>query len=661
MQEETCVNTIEKGDTMAYEKLFSKGKIGSLELRNRIVMPPMGTTLASFTGEAGEEIIRYYEERAKGGCGLIITEIARVDDETGIGMPGQISVSSGKYVRNLVKLVDAVHKHDSKIFIQLHHPGREVSKALLGGRQPVAPSPIPCGVVKEMPKELTTKECEELIKKFITGANIAKMAGFDGVELHGAHGYLINQFLSPYTNKRTDKFGGDYFKRLNFISGIITGIKFTCGANFPISVRLSCDEFVEGGLKIDEAVKIARSLESFGVHAINVSAGTYESGYAVIEPQGLPEGWKKHLATEVRKHVKIPVIAVNNIKQPATAERFLEEGVCDFVAIGRGLLADPGWGEKARTGQDTKIRKCLGCMHCFRVINMLRSVECTVNPCLGREYLFNEDTLRVNGGGKSVAVIGGGPAGMHAAAVLGKRGYQVTLFDKNEALGGTMLLAEKPPHKEMIGELIKTQAEELADAGVEVRLGTEATAESIKAMNPYGVILAAGGLPIVPKIPGIDKAHVCTAEQIVRGEISLSGKKAVVIGGGITGLETAEILAAENTVTLVEMMKEVGPTLYISLKALMLRRLAGAGATILTGQRLTEIGDTAVTLTGTATGYTKELEADAVVLALGVRANNALAEEFEAAFDKVVRVGDVSKPGQISDALREANDKAHIF
>lgn len=646
---------------MKYPKLFERGKIGKLELKNRIVMPAMGTGFASFTGEATDEIIGYYEERAKAGCGLIITEITRIDDETGIGMPGQLSVTSGKYVRKLIQLIDAVHKYDCKIFVQLHHPGREISSYMLNGKQPVAPSPIACQVIGETPHELTTEECEELIKKFISGANIARLAGFDGVELHAAHGYLINQFLSPYSNKRTDKFGGDFEGRLNFIASVIMGIKSTCGSDFPISVRLSADEYLGGGLTLDDSIKIAQALEKLGVHAINVSAGTYESGYSVIEPQGLPEGWKKHLATGIKQNISIPVIAVNNIKYPATAEQFLNDEVCDFVAIGRGQLADGKWAEKAMAGEDGKIRKCLGCMNCFYSTGLMHPAECTVNPRAGREIFYNDDTLKRNGDGKTVAVIGGGPAGMNAAAILGKRGYNTILFERKDALGGTMLLAKKPPHKEMIADLIKTQEQELIEAGVDVRLNTEATPDIIKSLNPHGIMIATGGVPIIPNLPGIDKFRVSTAEDVLEGDFIISGKNVVIVGGGVTGLETAEILSKEHTVTVVEMMDQVGVTLYASVRGMLLKRLADAGVTILTGKRMEKVTNTVVTLKDVATGEMSELDADAVILALGVKSNRDLATQLQGESYKVTCLGDADKPGQIANAMRVSNDKAYIF
>ncbi len=646
---------------MSNKLLFTKGKIGSLELRNRIVMPPMGTNMAAFDGEASDEIIDFYEERAKGGCGLIITEICRIDEGAGAGMLHQLSATSPKYIRGLERLADAVHKYDTKIFLQLHHPGREISSYQLGGIQPVAPSAIPCKAIGETPRELTTEECGKLVRRFVRAASYAKLAGMDGVELHGAHGYLIDEFLSPYSNKRTDKYGGSFEGRLTFLAEIVTGIRKKCGPKFPISVRLSCDEYVDGGLRLEDSVKIAKALEKLGVSSINVSAGVYESGYAIIEPQGFPEGWKKHLAAEIKRNVSIPVIAVNNIKYPSTAEKYLEEGISDFVAIGRGQLSDPQWGNKAKEGKEDEIRKCLGCMYCFRTLGLQRPIECTVNPYLGREYILNDDNLARDGAGRTIAVIGGGPGGMQAAIICAKRGYNVTLYEKSVALGGTMQLAAKPPRKEMIAELIKTMEGELKRAGVKIVLDTEATVDKVKALDPYGVILAVGGLPIVPAIPGIDSSHVCTAEQVLAGDVKLSGKKIAVIGGGVTGLETAEVLSEDNKVTIVEMKKDVGDTLYITVKMMLLNALKSAGVKIMTSQKLAEVKKDCVLLNDVSSDETKELKADTVVLAMGVRPDSGLAEEFETVFPHVTRVGDVSKPAQIADAVREGNDKARVI
>jgi len=646
---------------MQYLKLFSRGKIGSLELKNRIVMPPIGVGFAAANGEASDECIRYYEERAKGGCGLIITEITRIDDETGIGQLWQLSATHARYVQRLIKLADAVHRHDSKIFLQLHHAGREIASRFMDGRQQVAPSPIPCGVIKEMPRELTTDECEELVKKFISGAVIAKRSGMDGIELHAAHGYLINQFMSSYSNKRADKYGGDFENRMRFIAEIITGVRRTCGHHFPICVRISADEFIEGGLKIGDSVKIAKYLENKGVDAIDVSCGTYESGYTNIESYFYSESFKKPLAKAVRQSVKIPVIAVSLVKHPVDGERLLEEGVTDFVAVGRGHLADPQWANKSRDGKEDLIRKCIGCMSCIKTTMGGRPAICTVNPCLGRETIYGGDMLVRNGDGRTAAVIGGGPAGMQAAYTLSKRNFKVVLLEKEARLGGTLNLADKPPHKELITELIETQKNELKTAGVEVRLNTKATVDDVKALNPYGVIIAAGGSPIVPNIPGVNKDWVCKAEDVLADRVSFNGRKILVIGGGVTGLETAEILSADNEVTIAEMTNYVGSVLYPIVRIELVKRLKDSGVKIITGQAVSEIGEGAVMLRDSKSGLSLEVKADQVVLAVGVRPNSELTEEFRSFFDKVITVGDSSVSGQIADAMKEANDKAFVF
>ena len=646
---------------MNYQKLFQKGQIGTLKLKNRVVMPAMGTGFASTTGAASNDIIRYYEERAKGGCGLIITEITRVDDETGVGMSNQLNVTDSKYIPSLTRLADAVHRHDSKIFLQLHHPGRETYSRLLNGNQIVAPSPIACKVVGETPRELTTAECEALTKKFIKGAAIAQAAGIDGVELHAAHGYLINQFISPYTNKRTDKYGGDFNNRMRFITEIILGIRYTCGPNFPVCIRIDGDEFVEGGIKIDEAIKIARYLEDLQIDCLNVSSGTYESGYAVIEPACIPEGWKKHLAKAIKDNVKIPVIAVNNIKHPKVAEELLEEGVSDFVGIARGQLVDPNWSNKAKYGNENLLRKCLGCLHCFKTANKGRALECAINPRLGREIVYGDDNLVQNGKEQIVAIIGGGPGGMQAAYTLARRGYKSVIFEKSSVLGGTLNIAKKPPHKHLIEELIETQIAELKSLNVEIHLNTEATVEKVQALNPYGVIIAAGGTPMIPNIPGINGKNVYKAEEVLSGKASLTGKNIAIIGGGVTGLETAEALAGNNNVTVIEMLDNVGTTLYPSVKALLLKRLNDLGVEIITGHSLTAIGEKEITLSVTTTEFEKNRPADTVVLAIGTKPRKALIEEFENAFDKITSVGDCHKSGEIADAIREANDKSFVF
>lgn len=643
---------------MKYQKLFSKGKIGKMELKNRIVMPPMGTGLNSASGEVNEHLIRYYEERAKGGCGLIITEISRIDDEWGIGMPNQIQVTDTKFVVGIERLAKAVHKHDSKILLQLQHAGRENRSSLIYGRQIVAPSAVMCKVVREMPRALTTEECEMLIKKFIKGAVIAKMAGCDGVELHAAHGYLINQFLSPYTNKREDKFGGNFEKRMRFIQDIIYGIRQSCGPDFIISVRISADEFVPGGLTLEDSIEIARRLEYLGIDCINVSTGIYESSYTIVEDYVFEQGWKRKYAQEIKKHVKMPVIACCNIKRPEVAEELLETDVCDYVALGRQQLADPEWGNKSKAGLEDEIRPCVGCLYCFKEIGSIRTIKCTVNARLGREVEFSE--FKKDGDGRKVVVVGGGPGGMEAARVLAIRGFDVTLMEKSDKLGGTLNVADKPPHKEYLTWLINNLKSQITKLGVDIKLNCEANVDEIKKYNPYAVIAAVGGHPTVLPIPGIDKENVVLAEDVISGKVDIKGKNVAIIGGGVTGLETAEMFGGDCTASIYEMAGAVGTSLYATVARRLIARVEATGTKIFTGTRLLSIGDGEITVSD-ASGSTRNEKADVIVLAMGVTPNRSIADEIEAAFDNVKVIGDAKKAGLISDAIREGFEKAFII
>jgi 2,4-dienoyl-CoA reductase-like NADH-dependent reductase (Old Yellow Enzyme family)/NADPH-dependent 2,4-dienoyl-CoA reductase/sulfur reductase-like enzyme len=637
-----------------FNKLQSPMKIGRLPIPNRVVMPAMGTNIAAAGGGVNDDVIAYYEARARGGVGLIITEITRVADGAGGGEPCQLAARRPSDILELQKLADSIHKYDSKLFVQLQHPGREASP-FVTGEQPVAPSAIANPIGGAMPRALSTEECEALVQKFVTGALYVYMGGIDGVELHAAHGYLLNEFLSPAMNQRTDRYGGSFENRMRFISEIIAGIREKCGPNFPISVRINAEEMFDGGINLDEAVRIAVALEQAGANAINVSC--YTEG--CIEPGTYAQGWKKHMAAAVKKAVSIPVISVCNIKEPAVAEELLAEGVCDFVGVGRGHLADPEWCNKAFSGRAEEIRKCIGCLGCFGEIAKLKRIKCAVNPLTGREREYAQPVR--DGNNRVVVVIGGGPAGIEAALTLKDRGFRPVLFDDNSRLGGTLNTADKGYGKEKITRYVDSLIAQATEAGIEVRLNEKATIESLRALEPFGVFVACGAEPSVPPIPGVDGENVVTAEDVLLGAAKPAGRVAV-IGSGMTGLETAEILAMNGCrLTLVEMLESVGPGIYPAVVMDIMKRILPHNPQVLTGHRLEKISSEGIELQRLLDGKTVTIDVDKVVLSLGVRPDITFVDEIRSAFARVRVVGDAVQGGRIMEATHDAHGKAFVF
>ena len=644
---------------MSYTKLFEKGYIGNVEIRNRVAMTAMGNGLASCNGEASPELIRFYEDRAKGGCGLIFTEFTRVDETSGACNPNQMCIATRQHVRSVQRMAETVHRHGAKIFVQLHHGGREAPPALNDGKQPMGPSAIINKVNGLVSTEMTKEDIAYIVGKFVTAAANCKKAGIDGVELHGAHGYLLGSFISPYTNKRTDEYGGNAENRCRIVTEIIKGIRETCG-NYPICVRINGSDFIEGGITLDYAVEVAKVLEAAGADALNVSCAVYETVPNMIEPNYYDEGWRKNLAKTVKANVHIPVIAVNTIKFPATAEKLLEEGVSDFVGVSRGQMADPEWVNKAKAGRDDLIRKCMGCMQCNKSVVMDGYLSCAANPVTGRGTMYNDEYLIRDGAGRNAVVIGGGPAGMQAAIVLAKRGFHAILLEEKSYLGGMAYLATVPPHKKMVAEFIKTMEAEMKEYGVEVRMNTKATVETVKALNPYGVVVANGGTEIVPKVDGLERANVHTMEDVLLGKVKLSGKKVAVIGGGMVGLETAHYLCSDNKVTIVEMMSIAGATMYPTVRNKLLSILKDDGVELLLNRALTAIGEKNIVMAcmDTPNKDQVKLDVDEVVIAVGRKPNLDLYHEMQAAFDKVVLAGDCMEGGSILEATRTGNDNA---
>ena len=645
---------------MKFNNVFSKGKIGNIEVKNRVVMPAMGVGLSNSDGTPSDKMIGYYEERAKGGVGLIITEITRVNDEHGVGEIHQLCVTKDEHIEPLKKFAHTIHKHGTKVFAQLHHPGRQTFSGMIGGQPVVAPSPIKCGVCQQETRALTTEEIKSLVKDFVKGAQRVKAAGIDGVELHGAHGYLINQFLSPYTNKRKDEYGGSFENRMRFIKEIISGIKETCG-DYPISVRISADEFLgavgipEKGIDLEEGVKIAKYLEKLGIDVINVSAGTYETMNTTIEPISFPQGWKSHLSKAIKEAIDIPVIVTNVIKKPDFADELIESGLADFVALGRAHLADPEWANKAKEGREEEIRYCISCLHCVetlltKVLPEGGLLECACNPRLGRELDFND--LKKNGSGKVVAVIGAGPSGMEAARILALRGFKPVILEKQNQVGGQLQLANKPPHKDKVTWLIDNMLNQLNKLGVEIRLNEDVSIDVLKKLNPYAVFVATGSNPLVPPIEGSEKENVCTAWDILSGKVKLESKKVAVIGSGMTGLETSELLAEQgNKVSVIEMLDKIGPGAHIQNLLDVTMRLNEYGAEMLPSHKLQKITDMKVVLEDLINTKVVEKEVDHVVLSIGSIPNNGLVEDIKANFHNVKIIGDANGIGKIVHAI----------
>ena len=645
---------------MKYTHLFEKGHIGRLEIRNRIVMPAMDSTLAATTGEATPEMIRYFEERSAGGAGLVITEITRIDNQTGIGTRNQLGATDPEHIISLEKLAEAVHRHEAKIFVQLQHPGAEGNPEYNTHKELIAPSDVMCKRIGVKPRPMTTEEVDQMVGKFVKGARLAQLAGIDVMEIHGAHGYLINQFLSPLTNHRIDKYGGSFPNRMRFVTSIINGIQMICGPDFPISVRISAEEFMDGGIVLEEGVKIARYLESIGIAVINVSSGAYDSLLPAVEPMSFDEGWRLYLARAVKGAVKIPVIGVGVIRHPEIAEKAIAEGDCDFVALGRAHLADPEWGKKTYEGREKEIRHCISCLYCWEEMTVGRVLKCAVNPRMGRELIYKE--FEKNGNSRKVVVIGGGPAGMEAASVLAIRGFSPVLFEKTADLGGQVFFASALPKKDKVKWMIDAMRHQLETAGVDMRLNTTPTIKDIKTLEPYAVFLATGATPKIPPVPGIDGKNVYTVEQILRHQAVLEGQKVIVLGSGLTGLETVEYLAEKgNAVTVVEVLKQIGPNIQPILMDDLMPRLKKYNVQFITGENIIRIDKKSIQVYNDVLRSFKDIEMDSLVLSIGAQSRNDFLPELQANFDKVIVIGDADKPGKIGTAVYAGFDRAFFL
>lgn len=649
-----------------YTKLFEKGYLGSVCLKNRVVMTAMTTGYAGLDGTPTEQLCQYYEDRAKGGVGLIVTEIFRVNQEHGVAFPRQMYALNPMNIQPLSQMADRVHQYGTKIFAQLHHGGSTNSPEMNGGKI-YGPSAV-ANVSGIVPEPLSEAQIEELKQQFIMSAAAVKSAGFDGVEIHGAHGYLLCEFLSAAFNKRTDKYGGTIENRCRLISEIIQGIKAVCGRDFPVGVRFSCDEhdpFHPDSITLAEGVEIAKELEKAGADFADVSNGNYFVPYGENEePYSYPEGWRAPETKAVKDAVNIPVIGVSNIKTPAAAEKLLAENVCDFVGVGRAHIADPEWCRKAALDRNDAIHHCIGCLYCFESLMSVGFVRCSVNPKAGKEAAFRAEPAPV-GNSPKAAVVGGGVSGMEAAAVLAKRGFDVTLYEKEDKLGGELNLASAAaPYKNKIDWLRITLELEMKENGVKVVTGTEATPELVKKNAPCAVFLASGGRPVIPPLPGIEGNNVVKAADVLSGRKKIRGN-IVVAGGGLTGLETAEYLFRNNdaeTVTVIDMVEQIGAGMYPSVFVDVTHQMEGKPLTLKASAKAEEITPEGLKVRCLKTDETELIPCDYVVLAFGTQADTELIRAFEAEFERVIPLGQTHRnPGRIAASLSEAYIAARGF
>lgn len=646
---------------MSYPNLLKSGQMGPISIKNRIVMPAMEILAAGFNGEMSDDLIKYYEKRAKAGTGLIVTAYASVDDEFSQSFAGaQLKLTDPRHTAGFTKLARNLHKYDTKVFVQIYQAGRQAVPSKITGKRIVAPSAVGFSLYDQIPEEMTVQEIESSVQKFIRSARILKNAEIDGVEILAAGGYLINQFLSPYSNKRTDQYGGSFDNRIRFLSQIIQGIRAECGKEFAISVRFSADEFTEGGYGLDEGVRIAKRLEELGVDVLSVNNANQEHRYYIIEPITIKTGWKSHIIRTISEAVNIPVMATNVIKTPDQAEEMLADGLMDFAAIARGMMADDEWSRKAYEDRGHEVKPCIGCLYCLDQTAKFQRSICAVNPTVARDNEFPPLTRDLKG--KVAVVVGAGPAGIEAAMVLAKRGCEVTIFEKNSYLGGAVELGARTPDKEVLSTLIDYYRIQIDKLAITVKFNTVATADMLLSMNPYAIFVATGAEPIIPPIEGVASDSVYTVDKVLHEEFSMANKNVVVIGGGMTGCEVAEHLALQgNSVTLVEMQEKLAAEVSPDNLFTVLKNLDKHDASILLSHRLEKFEEGQIVVNDLANGDLKNIPADAVVLSLGNRPDKNLFSELQSRHNKVVAIGDCVKVGRVAQAVQSGFEKAYVL
>ncbi len=634
-----------------FPHVFAPGKIGTLTLKNRVVKAPQSSGMSNMDGTVSERLVRYYRDQAAGGTGLIVVEYAYVDDIGAKSAHCHLGISNNEHIPGLAWLAENIKEMGAAAGIQIEHCGRQ--KFL--GTQPIcAPSALPWPKlwdqygVQAVPHVLTIEEIQDIVHAFGDSALRAKEAGFDLVEIHGAHGYLLTNFFSPHTNHRTDLYGGTLENRMRIYIEIVRDVRKKVGPDFPVTIRLSGTDYEPDGFPIEDTIELAKVLEREGIDAFHISGGDHHTMIHQVSPMAMSICHNTWAAEAIKKVVSVPVIASGSITLPEYAEEIIASGKGDFVGLGRPLWADPEWSNKAAADHPEDIRPCIRCNEgCLeRTFFHYKAITCAVNPVVSREGELKITPAPVK---KNVAVVGGGAAGMEAARVLKLRGHDVTVYEEKPVNGGLLHEAAAPEFKADIRPFMKYQVTALEKLGVPV---IREKADVAKLEKYDVVVCATGSLPIIPKIPGVDKPVAVDCLSAINGAKPV-GKKVVVIGGGLVGTETALDLAENgHSVTLVEMlpkiMKDVAVTDFLAYS----ERIAKTDMRILTETRLEEVLDNGARVSSKK--GEEVLEADTVILALGLKAEQGLYNELLAAGKEVYLAGDAVKAGKIFDAIHTA-------
>lgn len=628
--------------------LWDPVEVGGLKLRNRTVMPAMGTGYASAEGKVTPRLVAYLKARAEGGVGLVITEVLAVHP-LGRGFASQLGIYDDSFLPGLAELAATVKGAGAAVAAQLHHAGRETFPQIIGDR-PVAPSPIPSRAVGQVPRALTREEIAELVECYAVAARRAREAGFDAVEVHGAHGYLVNQFLSPYSNRREDEFGGDDEGRFRFARQVVREIKREAGRDFPVIFRFSCTEEVKGGYDLDYLLPLLPRLVEDGVDAFHVSRGVYDSPGNPICP-GLhhPEGINVEHASKVKGLVGVPVIVVGKIHRPHLAEKVIREGKADLVAFGRQHLADPRFLAKAQEGRYLDIRFCLSCNQgCIeRLMFEFKSITCTVNPDCGSEWRWYRERKGSRG---PFLVLGAGPAGLQAAITLGEAGAEACLVERDDQVGGQLLAASKPPHKEPYGEWLRWASRRLESLGIRAETGRSDWKKILEGGGWRGAVVACGARPFKPAVPGTELPLNLEAREVLL-ERSRPGPRVLVVGAGPVGMETADFLLSRgHRVTVVE-EAETPPVSPLTSHGYYLHRRLRREGELRLGTRVVRVTGMGAVIS--RKGEEEELKVDNVIWAVGSVPEKESLEAVAESGLRSIAAGDVVTPRRLLEAVHE--------